>query len=120
MRESKYKVGTKIMMIGTILNYCKRPIKNGILGKYCFEPIPKVDSVVIKLDKNKKIEANNEEIFYKLIHDSFVQKRKNLKNNLKNYNLETIEKALKTHNKDLTSRAEELSIEEFIDISNQL
>lgn len=90
------------------------------VNKYCFEPTPKVDSVVIKLDKNKKIEAKNEEIFYKLIHDSFVQKRKNLRNNLKNYNLEIIGKALKTHNKDLTSRAEELSIEEFIDISNQL
>ena len=53
------------------------------VSKTCFEPVPKVDSSVIKFKRNKKIKANNEEKFYKLIKDSFTQKRKNLRNNLK-------------------------------------
>ena len=61
------------------------------VNKRCFEPVPKVDSVVVKLTKNKKYEAKDEEKFYKLVKDSFTQKRKNLRNNLRNYNLEKIE-----------------------------
>ena len=90
------------------------------VSKNCFEPIPKVDSIVIKLIKKNKEKANNEELFYKLIKDSFKQKRKNLRNNLKSYDLEKIEKVLNKYDKDLTFRAENLSVEEFIDISNNL
>lgn len=90
------------------------------VGKTCFEPVPKVDSSVIKFKRNKKISANDEEKFYKLIKDSFTQKRKNLKNNLKGYDLNKIQMILKKYDKDLTARAEQLSIEEFIDISNNI
>lgn len=90
------------------------------VSKTCFEPVPKVDSSVIKFKRNKKISANDEEKFYKLIKDSFTQKRKNLKNNLKGYDLNKIQMILKKYDKDLTARAEQLSIEEFIDISNNI
>ncbi len=90
------------------------------VNKRCFEPVPKVDSVVVKLSKNKKWEANNEEKFYKLVKDSFTQKRKNLRNNLRNYDLTKVEDVLKKYNKDLTARAESLSIEQFVEISNNL
>jgi 16S rRNA (adenine1518-N6/adenine1519-N6)-dimethyltransferase len=76
--------------------------------------------MVIKLTRNIKEKAKDEEKFYKLIKDAFHQKRKNLKNNLKNYNLNNIEKILKESSKDLTNRAEELTVSEFIKISNQL
>lgn len=90
------------------------------VNKRCFEPVPKVDSVVVKLSKNKKFEAKNEEKFYKLVKDSFTQKRKNLRNNLRNYDLSKIEEVLKKHDKDLTARAESLSVEQFVEISNNL
>lgn len=90
------------------------------VNKRCFEPVPKVDSVVVKLSKNKKFKANNEEKFYKLVKDSFTQKRKNLRNNLRNYNLEKIEEELRKYNKDLTARAESLTVEEFVNISNNI
>ena len=90
------------------------------VSKTCFEPVPKVDSSVIKFKRNKKISANDEEKFYKLIKDSFTQKRKNLKNNLKGYDLNKIQAILKKYDKDLTARAEQLSIEEFVDISNNI
>lgn len=90
------------------------------VSKNCFEPVPKVDSTVIKFKKSNKYKVNNETIFYKLIKDSFTQKRKNLKNNLKSYDLIKIENILKKINKDLTYRAESLTIEDFILISNEL
>lgn len=90
------------------------------VSKNCFEPIPKVDSTVIKFKKSNKYKVNNETVFYQLIKDSFTQKRKNLKNNLKSYDLIKIENILKKINKDLTYRAESLTIEDFILISNEL
>ncbi len=90
------------------------------VNKRCFEPVPKVDSVVVKLSKNKKYPANNEEKFYKLVKDSFTQKRKNIRNNLRNYDLTKIEEVLKKYSKDLTARAESLTVEQFVEISNNL
>ena len=91
------------------------------VSRNCFDPIPNVDSVVLKLIKRPySIIPNNKEKFYKLIHDSFEHKRKNLRNNLKNYDLNKIENILKSFNKDLTFRAEQISIEEFIKISNEI
>ena len=90
------------------------------VSKNCFEPIPKVDSVVVKLKKHKNYNAKDENRFYKLVKDSFRQKRKTIKNNLNNYDLKTIENVLKTHNKTLSSRAEEITIEQFVEIANSL
>ena len=90
------------------------------VSKNCFDPVPKVDSMVVKLKKKNNNKAINEELFYKIVRDSFKQKRKNLRNNLKNYDLLKIEKILNNYNKDLTFRAEQISIEEFIDIANNL
>ena len=92
-----------------------------IVSKNSFIPKPKVDSAVIKFSrKNEKLSAKNEEIFFKLVKDSFKFKRKNLKNNLFDYDLKVIENVLKTFNKDLTYRAESLTIDEFIKISNEI
>ena len=89
------------------------------VSKNCFEPIPKVDSMVIKLKRKDNNFVKDKEFFYKLIKDAFKQKRKNLRNNLKSYNLEKMEIILNGINKNLTNRAEELSVEDFINISNK-
>ncbi len=107
--------------ISVFLQYNYDISKVAIVSKNCFFPVPKVDSVVIKFkSKESKLKVNNENVFYKLIKDSFQFKRKNLKNNLKKYDLEKINNVLKKYNKDLTARAESLTVEEFIDISNNL
>ncbi len=85
-----------------------------------FYPRPKVDSVVISLTRRDKEKVNDINLFNNLVRDSFKLKRKNLRNNLKNYDLFKIEKSLKSKNKDLTFRAEELSVKDFIDIANDL
>ena len=59
-------------------------------------------------------------MFFKLLKDAFQFKRKNLRNNLKAYNLDTINSVLKNYGLDLNCRAEELKIEIFIDIANKI
>ena len=107
--------------LSVFLQYNYNISKLVLVSKNCFYPKPKVDSMVVKFEsKINKIEVKNEENFYKLVKDSFKYKRKNIKNNLSNYDLKKLEEELKKHGKDLTVRAENLSIEEFASISNNL
>lgn len=87
----------------------------------CFEPAPKVDSAVINFTrKDEKYEVKNEKLLFQLIEDSFKLKRKTLKNNLKNYNWEKIKEILVNNSLNETVRAEEISLEIFIKIANNL
>lgn len=107
--------------ITVFLNYYFEINKLIEVNRNMFYPVPNVDSVVIELlRKEKTLSLNNETIFNKLIKDSFAQKRKNIKNNLKNYDLETIKEVLNKYNLDLTARAEELSLDVFVDIANKI
>ena len=116
------KVGSKEYNSLTIfLNYYFEISKLMNVSRNSFVPAPNVDSVVIEMKKRKdEYNVNNQELFFKLVRDEFKFNRKNLKNNLKNYDLEKIEEVLNKFNKDLTVRAESLTIEEFIEISNNL
>ena len=107
--------------LSIFLNYYYTVEKLLDVSKNVFIPKPNVDSIVISLTKKEdKIKVNNEKLFFKLVRDSFKQKRKTLKNNLKGYNLKKIEEVLKKHNLDLTVRAETLPIEIFAEIANNL
>lgn len=92
------------------------------VSRNCFYPKPNVDSAVILLEKLKEppVFVKNEKVFFNLVRDAFVYKRKTLKNNLKNYDLNKINDILRKYNLDLTIRAEALSIEVFADIANNL
>ncbi len=84
-----------------------------------FYPIPKVDSVVLNMLSKKNKEINGEK-FNDLVKDSFKYKRKTLKNNLKNYDLEKINTVLKQKKLSLSNRAENVSVEVFIDIYKEI
>ena len=91
------------------------------VSRNIFLPKPNVDSIVIELSKKEnKYKLKNENVFFKLVRDSFVQKRKTLRNNLKAYDLNIIEKVLNKYGYDLSVRAENLSIDVFVDIANNL
>lgn len=91
------------------------------VSRNVFMPKPNVDSIVVEfVKKNNYRKAKNEQLFFKLIRDSFKQKRKTLRNNLKGYNLEVIESVLKNFNYDLSVRAEALSLDIFIDIADAI
>ena len=86
-----------------------------------FIPVPNVDSEIISLKRKEKLLAVKKfDVFEKLVKDSFQFKRKNIKNNLKNYNLEIIDKILSENNLSLSSRAEEISVEIFVKIANAI
>lgn len=91
------------------------------VSRNVFIPKPNVDSIVVEFSrKSETYKLKNERLFFQIVKDSFVQKRKTLKNNLKGYNLEKIEESLNKYGYDLSVRAEQLPIEIFVDIANNL
>lgn len=118
----KASVGTKdYSSLSIYLNYYFNVKKLMDISKNIFIPKPNVDSIVVEFTKKEqKYELKNKDLFFKLIRDSFTQKRKTIKNNLKNYDLIKIEEILKRYNQDLSTRAEQITIETFVDIANNL
>ena len=107
--------------LSVFLKYYFKVSKLIDVSKNVFIPRPNVDSIVVEFKKNESLlNVNNKELFFSLIRDSFKQKRKTLRNNLKGYNLNKIEEVLKKHNMDLSIRAEQISLEIFVEISNSL
>ena len=106
--------------LSIFLNYYFNVKKQMDVSKNVFMPKPNVDSIVVEFTKRDNKLKVNEEIFFKLIRDSFVQKRKTLRNNLKNYDLLKIENVLKKHKLDLSVRAEQIPIEIFVEIANEI
>lgn len=91
------------------------------VSKNVFIPKPNVDSIVVEFSKKQNnFNLKDKNVFFKLVKDSFTQKRKTLRNNLKGYDLDKIEKVLIKYNFDLSVRAEQLPIEVFVDIVNNL
>lgn len=107
--------------ITVLLNYYFDVDKLFFVNRSSFDPIPNVDSAVIKLvSKHNKGILKNEDLFKQIIRDSFLMKRKNIRNNLKNYDLDLISDVLSKYNLDLTCRAENIPLDCFIEIANIL
>ena len=98
------------------LNYYFDIKKAFVVSRNVFYPKPNVDSAVVIFNKSNKYKSSNEALFFKMVKDAFKQKRKTLKNNLKGYNLEQIDKILNQTGKNISFRAENISIDEFINI----
>lgn len=107
--------------LSVFLNYYFDIKKLLDVSRNVFMPKPNVDSIVVEFKKKENIyKVKNEDFFFRLIRDSFVQKRKTIRNNLKGYDLDKIETVLKKHNFDLSVRAEQLPIEIFVELANYL
>ena len=107
--------------ISVLLNYYYDVNKEFFVSKKEFIPEPKVDSVVISFtEKKDKLEVKDLAFFETILKESFQFKRKNIKNNLKKYDLKKVEQVLNEYNYDLTVRAENLSLEVFVDLANTL
>ena len=107
--------------ITVLLNYFYDIKKEFFVSRKEFIPEPKVDSLVVSFtEKKDKLPLKDFAFFEKLLHDSFQYKRKNIKNNLKSYNLKIVEKILSDYGYTLSVRAEELSLEVFVSLSNAL
>ncbi len=87
-----------------------------------FYPPPKVDSVVIRLHPKKvKDPADNPRQLETLVKLGFASRRKMLRNNLKSLiDTEVLNQTLEKLNFNLQCRAEDLSLENWILLSNNL
>lgn len=105
--------------ITVLLNYFYDIKPLFVVNKKSFYPVPKVDSMVVKFVP--KVRTNTDfKKFQAFIKKAFQFKRKNLKNNLKDYDLEKISTLLNEHGYSLNDRAENIPLEVFIDIVDNL
>jgi len=110
------QIGTKDNSILTnLVNFYFDTEKLIDVNPNAFEPAPKVKSSFIKLTRHNKYNEFVYEQYKKIVKASFKFKRKNLKNNLKNI---LSEKDFGSLQLDPTSRAEDLSVEDFLKIVN--
>ncbi len=84
-----------------------------------FDPAPKVDSAIVRLIPYKELPyvANNIKTLETLVNVAFQQRRKTLRNSLKQ--LLTVEQ-METLPVDLSLRPEEISLSEYVAMSNLL
>ena len=107
--------------ITVLLNYFYDIKKEFFVSRNEFIPKPNVDSVVVSFtEKKDKLYLRDFSFFERIVRDSFQFKRKTIKNNLKKYDLEIISSILEKYGYDLSVRAENLSVEVFVDIANSL
>ena len=107
------------------IGYRAKAVKVLDVNRKNFMPAPNVDSAVIRLDlyDNPPYTAKNEEHFFRFIRECFTQRRKTLVNNLcqaNNYNKDKVLEMLKALNIKESVRSEELSIEDFVKMSDYL
>ncbi len=109
-----------------MLRYCS-DIKKMVDAKASiFYPKPKVDSEVLELKFKKKIDhkAADETFLFKVIKSGFGNRRKTLKNALAaselNMDPHTAKEILETSGINPIRRAETLTVEEFVRLSNNL
>ena len=117
--------GKEVGAITYSINYYTNPEIIIDVPRDSFIPAPNVDSAVIKLDvlQEPKVNVLNEELFFKVIKFSFLQKRKTLINSLSNSGLipkDFLEEMLNELGIDLRIRAEQLSLENFRDIADYI
>ncbi len=108
-----------------MLKYCADVKKVTTVKASQFFPKPKVDSVVLEIIFKDNLKySDDEEFLYRVIKAAFGQRRKNLKNALTGSELhiaaETSRHTLENAGIEPTRRAETLTVEEFVRLSNML
>lgn len=90
-----------------------------VVNRNKFYPAPNVDSAVISLTKKESRLDTNIDTFNKIVKNSFQFKRKNLRNNLRAFDLDKLNSILNENGYSLDNRAEDLPYEVFVDIANK-
>lgn len=89
-----------------------------------FIPRPKVDSIVIRLDRlsEKRVEVKDEKLMFEIIRNAFNMRRKTMWNAVKFLGMkkEEIEKAFELSGIDQKRRGETLSLHEFALLSDNI
>lgn len=104
----------KMSILAISVQYYAHPEILFEIKKEAFEPIPQVDSAVIKISNIKSPAPNSS--FFRLVRAGFCAKRKTLANNLLNslhLDKKEVEEKLKNIGLTSTTRAQELSIADW-------
>lgn len=103
--------------------YCNTKIIRRV-SPSCFIPRPKVDSIVIRLDKliQPRVNVKDEKLMFDIIRNSFNMRRKTLWNGVKFLGLpkESLENAFEKAGIDPKRRGETLTLEEFARLSDEI
>ena len=103
--------------------YCNTKIVR-VVPPNCFIPRPKVDSIVIRLDRLEKprVEVKDEKLMFDIIRNAFNMRRKTLWNGTKFLGIqkEMLEKAYEEAGIDPKKRGETLTLEEFAALSDRI
>ena len=120
------KVGTRESGAVTVaVNYYAQARKLFDVSRGSFMPSPKVDSCVIELDLTKKgdYKVTDEALFFKMVKSAFAQRRKTILNSLSSgmgIEKEKITLAVENAGLSLTARAEALTMDELVTLSNKI
>lgn len=103
--------------------YCDTKIIR-LVPPSAFIPQPKVESIVIRLDRLKepKVKVKDEAFFFSLVRKSFNMRRKTLWNGVKDMGIDKEEllKCFERANIDPKRRGETLSLQEFATLSDEM
>lgn len=110
--------------LSVILQYQAHAFKMLDVKRHMFYPVPNVDSAVIRIEKREKrlIEEDKESFFIKFVKGAFKQKRKTMVNNLfETFGIAKIELEtyLQKHDISIQTRAEALSLDQFINLAKE-
>ncbi len=116
--------GKEYGSLSLFVNFYSKPEIVVKVPKTVFMPQPKIDSAVIKLTIKKELPDVDKVQFFKVVKAAFSKRRKTILNSLSTYGFniekETIREALEKLNISVDTRAENLSVEDFIKISKTL
>jgi len=103
--------------------YCDTEILR-LVPPSAFIPQPKVESIVIRLDRLKepRVKVKDEALFFSIVRQSFNMRRKTLWNGVKNLGIgkEELLKCFERANIDPKRRGETLSLQEFATLSDEI
>ena len=107
------------------VNYYAEAKKLFDVSRGSFFPSPKVDSCVIQLDLTKKgdYKVTDESVFFKMVKSAFSQRRKTILNSVSSgmgIEKEKLALAIEKSGLSPTARAEALTMEELVTLSNNI
>lgn len=110
--------------LSVILQYYTNVSQSLNVNRKMFYPIPKVDSVIIKLEKKETtLSKQLEEKFIQIVKSGFSHKRKMMINNLTEglaIEKSILEKAFNENKISLTARAESITVDDFIALTQSI
>lgn len=116
------KDGKDFNAINVLVNLTYNVEKLFIVKKDSFFPMPNVDSVVFKIEKKENVDNLFSLAVYKVAQNLFKLRRKTINNNLKSLvkDSTTLNEILNLCNLSPNLRAEELKVDDFVNLTNEL